>query len=135
MESKNTNENYKKVIPKNTDDLYSEMKKNAFEGQLLKDGEMIVWKLDNNIIIYIFVNNQLHEGYIDTYYLNNGKRIPLTHWHPMEDEIYDDLMDINLKNIIWVKKKTIFGETLPIIMERTEYKNMSNKKKSKYIIV
>lgn len=135
LKNNNTNLNNKKFIPKNTDDLYLQMKKNDFHGKLSRDKELIVWELDNNIILNILVNNQPHEGYIDTYYLNNGKRIPLTHWHPMDDEIYDDLVDINLGKTIWVTKKNIFGKSVPIIMDRTEYECMKDREKRKYTVI
>lgn len=128
-------ENNNVFIPKDSNDLFLEMKKYNLQGNLLKNKDMIIWKLENQIIIKIYVNDLPNEGYIDIYYLKDGKEMSLTHWHPYEDELFNDLMDIHFGRIIWVKKKTLFGETLPIIIERKVYENMNDKKKRKYTVV
>mgnify|MGYP001069077738 CR=1 FL=1 len=107
------------------------MKQEDLIGKLTKEGSLLIWELPNSIILKISINASPHEGYIGTSYLKNGKEVILTHWHPMEDEIYKDLMDINNGQIIWVKKRSILGERV-IIMDKKEYETMSERQKSKY---
>lgn len=118
-------------IPQNAADLYEKLKKEDLKGKLAKEGELLIWKLPNGIILKIGFNDPPHEGYIGTSYLKNGKEIILTHWHPMEDEIYRDLMDIKNGDTFWVKRNSIFGE-LVTIMDRKEYEGLSDRKKRKY---
>ncbi len=122
-------------IPKNIDDLYMEMQKNSFKGKVSFDGEWITWELDNGIRIGIGFNEPIHEGYIDTRYIRNNKEIELTHWHPEYDEIYKDLSDVNAGQIIWVVKRTLFGNSLPIIMDLCEYEKMKERKREKYQVI
>lgn len=128
-------------IPQNVKDLYEKLKSEDLQGELSKEGDQLIWKLPNNIILKIAVNNiwrngkiTIREGYIGTSYLKNGKEMVLTHWHPADDEIYPDLMDIKNGQTIWVKRKSILGEAI-IIMDKKEYESFSDKKKSKYIIL
>ena len=123
-------------IPLNEKDLYEKMVKEKFIGQLSFDENLLLWSLPNGITINIVINNQPHEGYIDTYYTINGKKCSLTHWHPMEDEIYQDLTDINNGQTFWIiKKRKFIFEPLPIIIEKEEYKSFSEKKKKRYFIL
>lgn len=94
----------------------------------------MLWKLPNGICLKIVINNQPHEGYIATYYLKNGRELALTHWHPMEDEIYSDLMDIQNGQTIWVRKSSLFGDQI-IIMDKDEYERLSDRKKAKCTIL
>lgn len=132
---------YDIFIPKDIADLYEKLKTENLQGRLSREGESLIWKLPNNIILKIFVNDiksegeiSFQEGYIDTYYLKNGKEQNLTHWHPQADEIYPDLMDINNGQIIWVRKKSIFGECI-VMMDKKEYEAVSSKEKCKYKIL
>lgn len=128
-------------IPQDVKDLYEKLKSEDLQGELSKEGNLLIWKLPNNIILKITVNNiqrngkiTIREGYIGTSYLKNGRELILTHWHPAEDEIYPDLMDIKNGQTIWVKRKSILGEAI-IIMDKKEYESFSDKKKSKYSIL
>ncbi len=132
---------YETFIPKDIDDLYEKLKTENLQGTLSKEGECLIWKLPNSIILKIFVNDirskrgtSFREGYIGTYYLKNGREQNLTHWHPQDDEIYPDLMDINNGQTIWVRKKSIFGESI-IIMDKKEYEAINHKKKDQYRIL
>lgn len=128
-------------IPKDIGELYEKLKTENLQGKLSKEGECLIWKLPNDIMLKISIydiqskrGTSFREGYIDTYYLKNGKEQNLTHWHPQEDEIWQDLMDINSGQIIWVRKKSIFGERI-IIMDQKEYKAIDHKEKGKYTIL
>lgn len=124
-----------KFIPKDTEELFLKMKEENLKGQLSKEDVFITWELDNHIILKILMQTIPHERYIETYYHDHHKEISLTHWHPMEDEIYDDLMDIQSGKTIWVKRKGLWKESKPMIMDREEYEKMSEKRKKKYTII
>lgn len=122
-------------IPQDVADLYEKLKNENLQGELIKEGDWLIWKLPNDIIVKISINPLNNEGYIDTFYLKkNGKERKLAHWHPMEDEIYKDLMDINNGQTIWVKKKSSI-EDIAIIIDKKEYEAWSDRKKSKYIFL
>lgn len=128
-------------VPKDISDLYKRLKNENLQGELSKEGEGLRWKLPNCIVLKIFINDiqskgksSFREGYIDVCYLKNGKEQYLTHWHPYEDEIYQDLMDINHGRTIWVRKKSIWGERI-LIMDRKEWEAFGHKKKRKYTIL
>lgn len=128
-------------IPQDIEDLYEKLKSEDLQGELSKEDGLLIWKLPNQIILKISVNNMewkgkttIREGYIGTSYLKNGREQILTHWHPMADEIYPDLMDIKNGQTIWVKKQSIWGEQI-IIMDKKEYESFSDKKKSRYMIL
>lgn len=132
---------YDTFIPKDIADLYEKLKTENLQGKLSKEGECLIWKLPNDIILKIYMNDMgskrgipFREGYIDTCYLKNGKEQNLTHWHPQEDEIYSDLMDINNGQTVWARKKSIFGERI-IIMDKKEYEAISHKEKDRYTIL
>lgn len=118
-------------VPYDVTDLYEKLKKEDLKGKLTKEESLLIWELPNGIILKIGINNPPHEGYIGTSYLKDGKEVILTHWHPMDDEIYKDLMDINNGQTIWVKKNSVFGERI-IIMDQKEYEAWGDRRKSKY---
>lgn len=133
--------NQDSFIPQDVEDLYKKLKSEDLQGELSKEGDWLIWKLPNGIILKIAINNilwkgkpSIREGYIASYYQKNGRELTLTHWHPMEDEIYPDLMDIKNGQTIWVRRKSIRGEKI-IIMDKKEYESFSDKKKSKYQIL
>lgn len=128
-------------IPQNIMDLWEKLKKENLRGELLKENESLIWKLPNNIIIKVFINHiqtkkgdYFQEGYIGTYYLKNGKKQPMAHWHPYPEEIWKDLMDIQYGETIWVRKTSVFGEHI-LMMDRKEYEAISQKKKKRYKIL
>lgn len=123
-----------KFIPRDMGELYWALQKEDLKGTLEIKDDWLVWRLPNNIILKIYIWNPPHEGYIAAYYSKNGKERPLTHWHPMDDEVYRDLIDINNGWTVWVKTKTLFGENI-IIMDRNEYETMSDKEKRKVSIL
>lgn len=117
------------------DEVYEALLKENVKGELKKEKDFLVWTLPNQIIIEIALNLP-YEGYIGTAYIINGKRWELAHWHPQVDEMYNDLLDIQNGNTIWVTRKNMFGKkSVPIIMEKRDYEAMSDKRKSRYSIL
>lgn len=118
-------------IPDNITELYEKMIANKFQGQLSIENDWITWKLPNNVTFKIAVNNQPHEGYIEVLY--NDKNI--THWHPMEDEIYKDLFDINTGQLLLIKKRKSFLTTPLMLIHKNDWEKLSLKRKNKYIVL
>lgn len=123
-------------IPHSVDELYKKMINEKFIGQLSVQKDWLIWNLPNKIIIKIALDcNPLREGCIDTYYFDDKKEYNLTHWHPMEEEVYKDLMEINVGQVFWVKKKKSIFRNPPLIMDKSKWETFSEKKRRKYIIL
>lgn len=130
-----------RFVPKDISDLVKRLKNENLQGELSKEGEGLLWRLPNHIVLKVYINDieskgksSFREGYIAACYLKNGKEQYLTHWHPLVDEIYQDLTDINCGRVIWVRKRSIWGEQI-LIMDRKEYEALCYKKKRKYTIL
>ncbi|MBR6484385.1 MAG: hypothetical protein IKT14_05145 [Clostridiales bacterium] len=120
------------------DELYKDMKAlPGIKGEISKEGEdAIFWKLPNGIIIELYLNSNMNEWYFATAYEKDGKNIPLTHWHPDCDEVFEDIMDICEGGTFWAVKTDMFGkEKPPYIFEQKEFDKLSDKEKSKYRIL
>lgn len=102
-------------IPHSITELYEKMLSEQFAGQLEIERSILVWTLPNGIVIKTIVDNQPQEGYISVCYRNGKREIELTHWHPMEDEIFKELNDMNRGQIIWVKRKRTFLQVILFI--------------------
>lgn len=122
-------------IPQNVEDLYNRMITENFIGEISFENEWLTWTLPNGIVIGVAVNNQQHEGYIDTKYFDGQKNITLTHWHPMEDEIYSDLSAINDGEAFWIVKKKSVLKSLPQIIDKSEWQRLDEKSKCKFTIL
>lgn len=123
-------------IPNNVEELYEKMICENFTGELFTKDDWLVWRLPNGITVKVAIDKRIPEGYIDTYYYD-GKEYSLTHWHPVEEDIYNDLLKIENGKTFWVKtKKSIFyRKSLPVIMEMNRWETLSEKQKSKYYIL
>lgn len=127
---------YEVFIPHSVTELYEKMIGEQFTGQIEIKSDSLIWTLDSGIVLEIVVDNQPQEGYIGINYLDYKKRTTqLTHWHPMEYEIYRDLWDINTGQTFWVKKKRSILWRYPLIMDRRVWEGYSEKRKSKYVIL
>lgn len=122
-------------IPYSASELYEKMTSDQFTGKISVENDNLIWMLPNGITLKIIVDNQPQEGYIAVYYKDDKRKAQLTHWHPMEDEIYRDLYDINTGQIFWVKKKRCFFKEHPLFMDKSEWERYSEKRKSKYVVL
>ena len=111
----------------NIKELYDKMK-NKVKGEVLLEDDNIYWKLPNEITFTIGICEC--EGYIEV----NYKNYCITHWHPLNEEIYDDIMYMN-NDVYWIKKKKLFGYSSPMFIGKNKYDSFSEKKKSKYIFI
>ncbi len=118
----------------NIEELYKKMKNNVNGIVIIKDNKLI-WTLPNNVEFEVSCNAYQNEGYIELNYYRNNKKINVTHFHPMDDEIYNELNFFD-KNVIWYKKKGIFNFDRPIWwIEKEKFDKLSERKKAKYIII
>lgn len=125
-------------IPFNVEDLYNKLVNDKFMGKLSLDKNWLIWELPNGVTLEIAINNPPHEGYIGTYYTHNNCKIILTHWHPMDNEIYTDLKEINRGDYIWIakiKKPLLSSHPIPMMIKKQEYESFSEKRKRKFYIL
>lgn len=115
--------------------LYQRMMDEKFIGHIVLSDDELIWKLPNGILIKVYLNLPMHEGYIATFYIDVKKEVTLTHWHPSIDEIYIDLLDINIGNTFWVVKKKKVFKALPMIMEKKQWESFSDKKRRRYEVL
>lgn len=122
-------------IPHRVTELYEKMICEHFAGQLEIENDLLIWTLPSGIAIKIVIDNQPREGYILACYQKGKREVELTHWHPMEDEIYEDLYKINTGQIFWMKKKRALFTNYPLYMEKSTWEKFSEKRKAKYSIL
>lgn len=121
-------------------DLYHDLKNTeGLQGTVTLENSTVFWQLPNGILIEIRIsrpeNSSLCEGYIGTSCMKDGKKQILAHWHPVPEDIWSDLMDIHTGRIIWAVKKTLFGETPPLLFDIREFSRLPQKEKDKYTIL
>lgn len=120
---KNYNSAFKKeendnlfIIPQNSKQLYEMMLNNSKLGgtiELIDDS--IIWTFDK-VIYCIFID--FDEGIIEVL-KNNKLKSPITHWHPNNYEIYEDICNIGERgNIIVIK--TFLGSSSILYMGSAE---------------
>lgn len=125
-------------IPQNITELYDKMVSEQFTGQLSMEGDWLIWRLPNSIIIKVAFSELYPEAYLAVCFCMDGKKeLQCTHWHPQEEDIYGDLSEINSGSIFWVqrKKRGFMVPNVPEIMFKSEWERFSEKRKSKYIIL
>ena len=101
------------IIPKTTEKLYEMMSNNKNLGGEFKllDNEMIEWKFDE--VIYNISMDE-RDGYFSVL-KNNKLKMEITHWHPDEYEIYDEICKIGEKGNVLVIK-TFLGSAGVVYM-------------------
>ncbi len=90
--------------PNNTKDLYEMMLKNKKLGgsfELVGD-DLILWTFDQ---FYYEISISEDDGY---FVVNKTKRRQITHWHPSEAEIYDEICNVGEKGNVLVIR-SFFG--------------------------
>lgn len=120
------------------EELLEKLTQENLKGSVKLDEGWIKWNITDNILLKIFVENQPGEGYIEAFYIKNGKEKSIAHWHTESDGIFDELTRINNGELVLIIKKTVFGErTMIISKEEFELKKDRYKANifSKYYIV
>lgn len=116
-------------------ELYQKMIAENFIGQLSLNNDWLIWKLSDTVILKITID--IHEGYIAVYSFDGKTEKPLTHWHPETEEIYDDLLKINIGDMFWVSRKKSIFYPFPLVLsiEKKDWENFSEKRKKQYAII
>lgn len=90
----------------------------------LEDG-MIKWDLYYNAYIYAYVDG--YDTCIDL--ISNSTLIgSYVHWHPDEEDIYNELCLLGTKENFLVLHKSLFGTSVFYLGETNKYKYSLNKK-------
>lgn len=92
--SKNTQALYEKLLE--MQDLHSTPE---------LDGEILIWKLYENAYVRAYCDS--YDTYIGI--ISTSRSCPSTHWHPDEDDMFDELYSLGKKGNILVLKKYLFG--------------------------
>ena len=120
----------------NIKELHKKINDKNVRGVLSLESDKIIWTLPNNVEFQIACSVYQNEGYIELNYYRNNKKINVTHFHPMDDEICDfvEYMD---KGVIWIKNRNIFNRfDKPIWwIDKEKYNSFSERKKAKYVIL
>ena len=101
----------KNLVPQTTEELYNMLLENTnLVGKLERTGDAIFWTFTN---FWVLASLDKYEGYIEVnrkkeHWWQNGQ---LLHWHPMKDEIYEDLCAIgNKNNILVIRNGWLFSD-------------------------
>ncbi len=69
------------------------------------DGDILIWKLYENAYVQAYCDS--YDTYIGI--IGTSLSYPSTHWHPDEDDIFDELYSLGKKGNILVLKTYLFG--------------------------
>lgn len=118
----------KKAVPQTTHDLYKMLIENGdLTGKIKFEDGCIFWYFKD---FWIYTSLDKNEGYIS---INRNKKHwwqndQLLHWHPMRDEIYENLCEIgNKDNILVIRNGCLFSDIFYLGKE-SGYKYSSGKK-------
>lgn len=100
---KNDNKKTLSIVPNSTKTLYKMMLENEKLGgkfELKNDDEQIIWTFEN---VRYEIEVDESEGYLGVF-KNNKSHTDITHWHPLNYEIYDEVCNIGEKgNVLIIK--------------------------------
>lgn len=114
-------------IPRSMEELYERLCGEGPPGELALKGDVILWRLPNGVTVWA-----CFDAIATVWTDSRGRERQLTHWHPGEEEIFGDLLDICRGRIFWVRKKrSLFGAP-PLLMERERWDRYSERKKRRY---
>ena len=89
------------------------------------DGKILIWKLYENAYIRAYCDS--YDTCIDV--VSNSVLLgSLTHWHPDEEDIFDELYTLGKKGNILVLKDFLFGTGVFYMGEPEKYRFNKNKK-------
>lgn len=119
-----------RFVPRSMEELYEALRRQNPPGELSLQGDAIVWRLPNGVSLWACFDT-IATAWTDS----RGRERPLTHWHPAEEEIFADLLDICQGKTFWVRKKRALWEALPLIMEREHWEALSQRQRGKYEVL
>lgn len=113
--------------PKNAPELYQALTKAGLKGSLTLESNTVVWLHPNGLCFRASVDE--NEGYVEMFWVKDGKEISLTHWHPSLDEICSDLTALNNgKYIVEIKEGSLFSQPDAKFIEKEKYAFKPSKK-------
>lgn len=125
----------KKFIPKNPEELISRMKKEKFKGEYISRNDKVVWYISDKMKLEIILNNNPSEAYVSYYARLDDKIFYLTHEHPLMEDLYNLLEELNRETNILLVKKSIFGKISRLYFASNEdFKEEKYKNKKRYEI-
>ena len=88
------------------------------------DGEILIWELYKNVYIRAYCDS--YDTCIDI--ISISVFCPSTHWHPDEDDMFDELYSLGKKGNILVLKKFLIGTGVFYMGNPDKYRFDKNKK-------
>ena len=88
------------------------------------DGEILIWKLYENAYVRAYCDS--YDTCIDI--ISNSTFLSLTHWHPDENDMFDELYTLGKKGNILVFKSSLMGTGVFYKGEPDKYRFNKNKK-------
>lgn len=97
-------------IPKDNEELILKCKQSNFRGTFSIEEGAVLWHVTKHITLKIYLHAAYNEeGYIEEWYTDDeGKTFPQGHWHPIAENIFPDLQNIN-DNETAIRRKGIFS--------------------------
>ncbi len=117
-----------KNSPQTSKELYHMLLENTdLAGKLELTGDAVFWTFNN---FWVYTSLDINEGYIE---INRKVKhwwqsSQLLHWHPMKDEIYEDLCAIGNKNNVLVIRNGLLFSDIFYLGKESEYKYPPDKK-------
>ena len=76
-------------IPRSMEELHERLRDEHPPGDLSLKEDVILWRLPNGVTVWA-----CFDAIATVWTDSRGRKRQLTHWHPPEDEIFSDLLDI-----------------------------------------
>ena len=122
-------------IPGTSEELLNKMIENRFKGTYFIKHGNVIWNISDKVFLEIIIENQFDEAYISYNCRINNKEIAITHSHPLSEELYDVLNELNNETNILLIKKTIFGVKPKLFLGKSVKFNESKYRNSKKYII
>ena len=111
---------------KTTKEIYDELiKMSDLHSMPELDNQVLIWKLYNNAYIRAYCDG--YDTGIDIISTSTLKG-SLTHWHPIEDDMFNELYSLGKKGNILVIRNFLFGDGVFYIGEPEKYRFTKDKK-------
>ena len=117
-------------IPRSIEELHERLRDEHPPGDLSLKEDVILWRLPNGVTVWA-----CFDAIATVWTDSRGQERQLTHWHPAEEEIFADLLDICRGRTFWLRKKRARWEAPPLIMERENWDRYSERKKRRYEVL
>lgn len=109
-------------MEKEVNELFSKIKELNVKGRLDCDDSSVLWYLSDLVLVRIYPQSAPDEGYIGVFYIHNGKELSGTgtHWHPLKEEIWSDILSIHNGDYVFVVKTSLLSKNV-FMMTKDEF--------------